>query len=330
VNGEMISSGHAPDTGKIRQRQVAVKASTVLSRTSVTGVPTTRGYTYVGGGPILAVGGLYLQTVHLENALTAAGPMPFYTTVGLGLYNPTTRSTKYLGAIERPQETLAQAKSNPKWSVNIDTPNLISIAGWLYLESTDFSYTPTGPTVHSLISVRARTADVVAAARAGKVTAWRKYLDGDWTSPAPGGASTDLEPDHPKELAAERVRRCVAQRDSGRLAGVHPCRCDQLQPPHRWLVGPSGAVVGPGQVQRVSDDRPGAGRAEDLLPPVAIRRPGLDDSRRIGENAHLRLDGHESGRATWSGGASYPRIDVPAPSVSLRRSHRLVSAIVEL
>ncbi len=196
--GGMTATGNAGGTGAIQQQQFTTKGQSVLAKKPILNVPTNKGYDYAGGGPLTLVNGLYLQTIHLENPLVSGSPVPFYTTVGLGLFNSATRQTTYLGAVMTPQETLTEAKADPRWTINIDTPNIINLGdGYLYLMSTDWVHTPQGPVAHSLISVRAPLADVVAAAQAGHVSPWYKYKGGDWTSPALGGASDDIETGQP-------------------------------------------------------------------------------------------------------------------------------------
>jgi hypothetical protein len=204
-------------------------AGGVASMKGVIGVPA--GYQYAGGGPVyrdpvssparrrssphvdhaadrggapafqreteragldhVAQSGMVLQLLHLERHQPAGG---FYSELALGRFDPASGQTTYLGRIATPRVTYEQTSAKG-WSADMGTPAFTVFGSYVYLHFPDYLTTPEGHYASTALSVaRAPVADVLAAARSGGVVPWFKFHDGQWTSPAIGGASTDVRP----------------------------------------------------------------------------------------------------------------------------------------
>ena len=150
------------------------------------------GYQYGGGGPVYRDPGtgLVLQMLHLEQS----SPGGFYSSLHLGLFDPDTGRTTYLGPIATPTATREQVAAHHA-SADLGTPSFTARDGFLYAHFPDYFVDANGNYGGTALSVlRAPLAEVIDAAQDGRTVPWKKYLDGAWNSPGVGGASTDLRP----------------------------------------------------------------------------------------------------------------------------------------
>ncbi|MGI5225212.1 hypothetical protein [Actinoallomurus sp. CA-142502] len=188
----------------------------------VTGVPS--GFDYAGGGPVYrdANSGLVLQMLHLERPY-GSDPSKFYTELDLGRVDPATGKVTRLGAIVRPHAVFADAQKT-KTTIDLGAPSFsvtkVGSTSYLYVYFADASADTSGHVSFSGLSVaRASLSSVLAAAKQGKVSAWNKFSDGEWTQPALGGASADINAGRPMAWAPGTAR------GDGRtimVAGVSP------------------------------------------------------------------------------------------------------------
>ncbi|WHT16052.1 hypothetical protein N8J89_23270 [Crossiella sp. CA-258035] len=148
------------------------------------------GYQYAGGGPVFRdpASGLVLQMVHLERTLDGPNHQ-FYAELHLGLHDLATGETRLLGEIISPDMDFATAYRH-KLTADIGTSSFVLRDGYLHAYFPDYSYDD-GKWVNTPLSVaRAPLAEVVAAAKQGKASEWRKYHGGAWNSPGRNGPST--------------------------------------------------------------------------------------------------------------------------------------------
>jgi hypothetical protein len=203
---------HAPDAfggnGRVNQRNVVSTgtlenpvAGGVMAAAPLENAPA--GYQWAGGGPIWrSPDGTVLKILHLERY---AANM-FYAELHLGRHDPATGVTTYLGPLVRPTVDFATAASHGQIA-DVGMSSLTFIDGYLYVYFPDFYLDSGGRPMNTALSVaRARAEDVVRAANAGDVTPWHKYHNGEWTSPAVGGPSTDLQPGRSMLWAPHAVR----------------------------------------------------------------------------------------------------------------------------
>ncbi|MFI5732387.1 hypothetical protein ACIA49_19865 [Kribbella sp. NPDC051587] len=162
----------------------------VLKLEPVLGMPA--GSNYAGGGPVYRdpQSGMVLQMLHVEQNTTDG----FYSTLHLGKYDPTTKRTTYLGPLATPWATKDQIDSLHA-TADMGNPSFVARDGYLYIYFPDYYVNSGGGFASTALSVaRAPLADVLSAAAAGEVVEWHKYFNGNWDSPAMGGASTDVRP----------------------------------------------------------------------------------------------------------------------------------------
>lgn len=172
------------------------------TKNSVTRLPDIKdapsGFQWIGGGPTYRdpSSGQTLQMLHLERAVTNKPPM-FYAELHLGVVDPVTSQTTYLGPIITPNLSFAQANSSAlNNSIEMAAPTFVARDGYLYVYFNDFiaNNSPSLYSINNLAVARAPIAEVMAGAANGQTTAWQKYHNGGWDSPAIGGASTDTMP----------------------------------------------------------------------------------------------------------------------------------------
>jgi hypothetical protein len=156
-------------------------------------------YKYVGGGPVYkdAASGLILQVLHMErnwvNPITGVDDK-YHVVLDLAVFDPETGVSTRLGPIVRPDIDFDTAR-RLNMPVDIGTSTITAIGGHLYVYFPDLRANADDSTSATALSVaRAPLAEVIEAARVGKVSAWHKYKDGVWDQPALGGASSDIQP----------------------------------------------------------------------------------------------------------------------------------------
>lgn len=192
-------------------------AGGVASLKGVANVPA--GYQYAGGGPVYRdpSSGLVLQLVHLERYQPGGS---FYSELALGRFDPASGQTTLLGVVATPDIPFETTSAN-NWSADLGAPAFTVYGSYVYLHFPDYLTTPEGHYASTALSVaRAPLADVLAAARDGRVVPWFKYLDGAWKSPAIGGTSTDLRPGERGAWHPNVVRRAAG--GSLLVQGVSP------------------------------------------------------------------------------------------------------------
>ncbi|MCK2238477.1 MULTISPECIES: hypothetical protein [unclassified Crossiella] len=148
------------------------------------------GYQYAGGGPVFRDpgSGLVLQMLHLERSLDGPNHQ-FYSDLHLGLHDPATGHTRRLGEIIAPDMEFATAHQH-KLTADIGTSSFVLRDGFLYAYFPDYSF-DNGKWVNTPLSVaRAPLAEVIAAAKQGKASEWKKYHQGAWNSPGRNGPSS--------------------------------------------------------------------------------------------------------------------------------------------
>jgi hypothetical protein len=178
----------------------------VVKAAPVSGRPA--GYPWAGGGPLFrdAASKTVLQVLHLEQ-LDSNGH--FYSTLHLGRFDPITMVTTYLGPLVQPDIDPDTALGRG-WTVDVGASSLTLVDGFLYLYFPDARMDEWGNlAVTSLAVARAPLDDVIAAARSGTVSAWTKYHDGGWESPAWGGPATDIQAGRSSNWAPHVVRKAT-------------------------------------------------------------------------------------------------------------------------
>ncbi|MEU8358689.1 hypothetical protein AB0C27_22010 [Nonomuraea sp. NPDC048882] len=177
-------------------------AGGVLSSTTVEKLPG--GYEWAGGGPVFRDpdSGLVLQVLHLERYAHDR----FYGELHLGRFDVATGRTTYLGPMVRPRVDMEAALSRG-YNIDLGTSSLTLIDGYLHVYFSDASFDVAGNlAVTGLSTARAPLGEVIAAARSGTVSPWRKYHQGEWASPGIGGDAGDLQPGMPSAWAPNVIR----------------------------------------------------------------------------------------------------------------------------
>jgi hypothetical protein len=185
-------------------------AGGVLSSRPVSNVPSD--YDYAGGGPVYRdpQSGLVLQMLHLERPY-GDDPSRFYTELHLGRVDPATGDVVRLGPIVRPDIdfTTVQKATTPT-TIDLGTPSfsVTDIGGitYLYVYFADASGDSAHVSFSGLSVARAPLDEVLAAAGRGTVSTWSKYDGGQWSQPALGGTSTDLNANRPMAWAPNTAR----------------------------------------------------------------------------------------------------------------------------
>jgi hypothetical protein len=167
----------------------------ISSRLPLADVPGT--YQWAGGATVYRdpATGMIIQALHLERY--HADPSTFWSVLGLGRVDPQTGQTTYLGDIISPELSFDSSNAH-RWTADLGMPSFtIADHGgvpWFHFYFADFSEPQADVFAADGLSVAgAPVSEVLDAARRGTVSAWHKLYQGQWTSPALGGPSDDLQ-----------------------------------------------------------------------------------------------------------------------------------------
>jgi hypothetical protein len=128
--------------------------------------------------------GNVLGFLHIENKPNDPNSTYFRGRMALAWSSDYGDTWKYLGNIVVPE--------NPDKTGNqLGAPYIVK-DGYFYMYYGEGVKRSDGSYLKGITVARAKVADVLAAAKQGKVTAWKKYYDGDWQSPGIGGPASSI------------------------------------------------------------------------------------------------------------------------------------------
>lgn len=172
-------------------------AGGIRSTKPVANVPAE--YTWAGGATVYRdpQSGMILQALHLERN-HRPDPSTFWSVLALGVVNPQTGRSTFLGEIIAPELSYEASNAN-RWTADLGLP-FFTIADhggtpWFHFYFADVRESQPGVVAADGLSVAgAPVQEVLAAARIGTVSQWRKLYGGSWSEPGLGGQSDDLQP----------------------------------------------------------------------------------------------------------------------------------------
>ncbi|TDD26814.1 hypothetical protein E1218_12205 [Kribbella turkmenica] len=193
-------------TGALRQRPTVTEGTLEnpvrggVNRHTV--LNTGSEFTYIGGKEVYEdpATGTVIQLLHEERNLSVGSS--FWSELHLGRVDESTNTVTDLGAIIRPQVTYEEADAAGRGHpIGGSLGTIVNVGGvdYFYLHYIDLLWVSGQIRRTSSSVARAPVSAVISAAQAGQVTAWSKYLNGAWTAPGLGGASTDIDVGRPTQ-----------------------------------------------------------------------------------------------------------------------------------